>query len=306
MSRWLLKNQQQKLKVLGSLVALSSLFFLLKSQSWDEILNAVQQVSWQRFLLALGLLFISRFFTVGRWYVLLRSGGVNISFSQATSITFTGLFASNFLPSTVGGDLVRIGGVLQFGYDRAVSTASVLVDRLIGMAGMIMVLPVGLLSFSRWYTTQPAILSLSLPVLVERAKDALKKFFVAFQIWLKKPLSLFSSLLFTWGHMFCLFGALKVLSGGLHEEISFWTLAGIWSLAYFVTLIPISVNGYGLQELSLTYLLSNVGAMTLTHSLVIALLIRIVFILASLPGAFYLSSILASIRSDEKVHEKNI
>ena len=298
MSRWLLKDQQQKLKVLGSLVAFGSLFFLLKSQSWDEILDAVQQVSWQRFVFALGLLFVSRFFTVARWYVLLRSGGVNISFAQATSITFTGLFSSNFLPSTVGGDLVRIGGVLQFGYDRAISTASVLVDRLIGMAGMVMVLPLGLFSFLNWYTAQA--FAFSTPAFAEKARNGLKKFFNAFQIWLKKPLSLIGSLAFTWGHMLCLFGALYVFSGGLHEKITFWTLAGIWSLAYFVTLIPISVNGYGLQELSLTYLLSNVGGMTLTHSLVIALLIRIVFVIASLPGAFYLSSILASIRSNEK------
>ena len=304
MSRWLLNNRQQKLKVLGSLIALGSLFFLLKSQSWDEILDAVQQVSWQRFALALGLLFVSRFFTIGRWYALLRSGGVKISFSQAASITFTGLFASNFLPSTVGGDLVRIGGVLQFGYDRAVSTASVLVDRLIGMAGMVMVLPLGLLSFSRWYTAQA--LTISAPTLFEKIRDALKKFFNAFQIWLKKPLSLLGSLAFTWGHMLCLFGALYVLSGGLHEGITFWELAGIWSLAYFVTLIPISVNGYGLQELSLTYLLSNVGGMTITHSLVIALLIRIVFIIASLPGAFYLSSILSSIRSNNSFDEETL
>lgn len=306
MSAWFQRHRQQIFKVLGSLIAFGSLFFLLKSQSWDAILDAVQQVSWQRFVLALGLLFLSRFFTVGRWYVLLRSGGVDISFGQATSITFTGLFASNFLPSTVGGDLVRIGGVLQFGDDRVVSTASVLVDRLVGMAGMVMVLPVGIFSFSQWYTRQSTFLSVTFPALVEKVRQGFAKFLTAFQIWLKKPLSLVGSLLFTWGHMLCLFGALKVLSGGLHENISYWTLAGIWSLAYFVTLIPISVNGYGLQELSLTYLLSNVGGMTLTHSLVIALLSRIVFVVASLPGAFFLSSIMATIRSDKELYEEGV
>ncbi len=308
MSIWLRKNQQQKLKGLGSLVALGSLFFLLKQQSWSEIFDAVQQVTWLRFLFAVGLLFLSRFFTIGRWYVLLRTGGVNISLAEASSITFTGLFASNFLPSTVGGDLVRIGGVLQFGHDRSVSTASVLVDRLVGMFGMTMVLPIGLLSFSRWYLAPPELAfgAFSLSPFIDKLSNAFKKFFNAFKIWLKKPFSLFVSLLFTWGHMLCLFGALRVMVVGLDEGVFFWELAGIWSLAYFVTLIPISVNGYGLQELSLTYLLSNVGGMSLTHSLVIALLIRIVFVIASLPGAFFLSSILASIRSDKELYEEAI
>ena len=155
MSAWFCKNQQEVFKILGSLVALGSLFFLLKQQSWDDIFDAVQQISWQRFLLVLGLLFFSRFFVIGRWYILLHSSGIKMGFGQATTITFTGLFASNFLPSTVGGDLVRIGGTIQLGYDRAISTASVLVDRLIGMVGMTMLAPVGLLSLFQWYTTHP-------------------------------------------------------------------------------------------------------------------------------------------------------
>lgn len=308
MSVWLRDNRQQIFKVLGSLLALGSLFFLLKQQSWDEILDAVQQISWQRFALALGLLFVSRFFTVGRWYVLLRSAGINMPFGKASAITFTGLFASNFLPSTVGGDLVRIGGTIQQGYDRAIGTASVLLDRLVGMAGMTMMAPVGLWYFWGWYTVHPGALwgAVAMPGFVDKIWRSLKKFFDAFQIWWKKPGSLLGSLLLTWGHMFCLFGALKLMSDGLGETISYWELAGLWSLAYFITLIPISVNGYGLQELSLTYLLSNVGGVALTHSVVIAFLIRLIFIIASLPGAFYLSSFLPSVKADKDLYEKGI
>ena len=308
MSDWLRKNRQQIFKVLGSLIALGALFFLLKAQSWDEVLDAVLQISWQRFAMVLGFMLVSRFFIIGRWYALLRSAGIEMRFREATSLTFTGLFASNFLPSTVGGDLVRIGGVLQLGYDRTISTASVLVDRLVGMLGMTMLAPLGLVSLFEWRSAHPELINnlISLPVFFEKIGAAFKKFFLSLQIWLKKPMSLVVSLLFTWGHMLCLFAALYIISVGLGESISYWELAGIWSLAYFVTLIPISVNGYGLQELSLTYLLSNVGGMTLTHSLVIALLVRIIFIIASLPGAFFLSSVMASIRSNKELYEEGI
>ncbi len=231
MSNWLRKNRQQIFKVLGSLLAFGSLFFLIESQSWDEIFDAVQQISWQRFALVLGLIFLSRFFVIARWYALLRSAGIQMRFREATSLTFTGLFASNFLPSTVGGDLVRIGGVLQLGYDRTISTASVLVDRLVGMLGMTMLAPVGLVSLFQWLSTHPELIntSISFPLLFKKLVDAFKKFFNALTIWLKKPLSLLVSLLFTWGHMFCLFAALQIISTGLREQIPFWELAGIWS-----------------------------------------------------------------------------
>ena len=308
MNNWIQNNRQQIFKVLGSLMALGSLFFLLEQQSWGDILDAVKQVSWQRFLLVFGLIMISRFFVVGRWYILLRSSGIEMGFGQSARITFTGLFASNFLPSTVGGDLVRIGGTIQLGHDRAISTASVLVDRLVGMLGMTMLAPLGLLSLFQWYSTHPELgrSAISIPAVFQKILNAFKKFIKALQIWIKKPLSLFGSLLLTWGHMLCLFTALQIMSIGLGEYIPFWELAGIWSLAYFITLIPISVNGYGLQELSIAYLLSNIGGFSLASSLAIALLIRIVFIIASLPGAFFLSSILASIRSDKELYEEAI
>ena len=171
-----------------------------------------------------------------------------------------------------------------------------------------MLAPVGLLSLFQWYATHPELASsaVSISAFFEKVLDAFSKFFKALQIWLKKPLSLVGSLLFTWGHMLCLFASLQIMAVGLGEQIAFWELAGIWSLAYFITLVPISVNGYGLQELSITYLLSNVGGFSLTHSLVIALLIRIVFIIASLPGAFFLPSILSSIRSNKEFYEESI
>ncbi len=67
-----------------------------------------------------------------------------ISFRQSLRITFAGLFASNFLPTTIGGDVVRLAGAIQYELDAATSTASLVVDRLVGMAGMAMMVPFSL------------------------------------------------------------------------------------------------------------------------------------------------------------------
>jgi uncharacterized membrane protein YbhN (UPF0104 family) len=83
------------------------------------------------------------------------------------------------------------------------------------------------------------------------------------------------------------------------DHVSYWLIAGLWSLTYFVTLVPISVNGYGVQELSLTFLLSKFGGLSHSESLTIAVLIRLLFIITSLPGAFFLPSILASMNNQQ-------
>ncbi len=59
--------------------------------------------------------------------------------------------------------------------------------------------------------------------------------------------------------MLCLFFILQLLLGGIGEDMPLWLIGGLYSLVYFVTLIPISVNGYGLQEISMTLIFSNFG-----------------------------------------------
>ena len=80
-----------------------------------------------------------------------------------------------------------------------------------------------------------------------------------FSIWLRKPGFLLAALACTWIHMLCLFGSIYIFVDDLGTHVSFWLIAGLWSITYFITLIPISINGYGLQELSMTLIFSNLG-----------------------------------------------
>ena len=75
------------------------------------------------------------------------SAGTGITLRQSTHLTFAMLFASNFLPTTIGGDVVRLAGALRLGFDQAISVASLVVDRLVGMTGMAMALLLGLPDF---------------------------------------------------------------------------------------------------------------------------------------------------------------
>jgi hypothetical protein len=290
------------LRGLGTLATLGLLVYLLYQQGWNEILAAIRQIPPLYFILAFILILISRFAVVARWHVLLHSAGIGIRFSNTTRITFAGLFASNFLPTTIGGDVVRLIGAVQLGYDSAICTASLVVDRLVGMAGMLITTPLclpGLPSAkpgAAILTTPALVLSLALPPrlhrLWEKGRQLLKRFLQALVIWTRRPVSLAQSLAWTGIHMLCVFAILHLCLSGMGESISFWLVAGLYSLVYLVTLIPISINGYGLQEISMTFVFAQMGKVSMSSALTTALLFRTIVMLASLPGALFVPGML--------------
>jgi len=281
-------SRQTLLRLLGSLLSGGLIAFLVWQNRADG-LAALSRVSPFQLLAAFCLIAASRLFITLRWHVLLRSAGVKIPLRQTLSLVFTGLFASNFLPTTIGGDVVRLAGAIQMGYDRAICLASIAADRVVNMLGMSLAAPLGLAQvFS--LPTAPA---LSFPPLAQKARDFALRTLRSFSLWFKTPGALALSLLFALAHMLCTFGASALLLNALGANVSFWQLVGLLSLAYFITLIPISINGYGLQEFSVTYLLSTFAGVSLPVSALLALLHRLLMVTASLPGAFTLPGVLA-------------
>lgn len=290
---WFSKNKNLILRVFGTALAILLIVLLIEREGWNEITSSLKEISLPIFALALLSLLVSRLFVILRWHVLLRSGGVDIPFSRTAQLTLTGLFASNYLPTTIGGDVVRLGGAMRLGYDRAVCLASIAADRVIGMAGMFCAVPFGLIP--AWSTLSATTIQLSaMPPLVAKITDFIRRTLHSFSIWLKQPTALVSSLLCTWGNMVFIFASLYILIEGLGEHVPYSLIAGLWSLTYFVTIMPVSINGYGVQELTLAFLLSRVAGVSPAASLAVAVLIRIVFLLASLPGAAFLPSVLSA------------
>jgi len=256
MSAWWTRNRQRIFQLVGTILAVLLLAILLNDADWNEIAAAFREVKTSDLFWVLLLFLISRTSMALRWHVLLRSGGIDLHVKDSISLTFTGLFASNFLPSTIGGDVVRLAGVMQMGYDRAVCLASIAADRLIGMTGMIMVLPIGVAhSWSLLGMVTPAFFSAA--AWFKRPIVFLKRTLFVFRLWLKKPASLLGSLAFTWLHMLCLFGSIYIFISDLGNHASFWMIAGLWSITYFITLLPISVNGFGVQELAFTFFMAK-------------------------------------------------
>jgi glycosyltransferase 2 family protein len=129
--------------------------------------------------------------------------------------------------------------------------------------------------------------------------DFTRKTLSNFGLWTRHPGALGLSFLFTCLHMLCLFTSIWMLLDGMGQSISWIQVAGIWSLVYFITLMPVSVNGYGLQEISTTLLYVRLGGLSTEASVTIALLVRTLQMVTSLPGAFFVGGILAA-RQEKK------
>lgn len=299
------------LRLGGTVIALTMLLFLLSEQGWDEILLAMKKITIWQFALALALQLLSRLAVCARWHVLLRGAGLPVSFGQTTRLTFAGLFATNFLPTTIGGDVVRLAGAVQLRFDSATSAASLVVDRLVGMAGMAMALLLGLPAFQA-ALRESGTGGLPAPILavagvsgrvhlqaetrklLERLINFFGRMLKSIKLWVSQPSSLLQALGFTWLHMLCLFASLWLLLFGMEEPVSFWLIAGMWSAVYFITLLPVSINAYGLQELSMAFIFTRIAGVSASSALSLAILIRTLFMLASLPGAAFVPGIMAA------------
>ena len=288
----------------GTIIALGLMVWLLSRQGWGEIWEDIQQIGLVRFLLSIGLLFGSRFMISLRWYALLRGAGEQVSYRSSLKITYAGLFSNNFLPSTIGGDVVRLAGAMQAGWDGAIAAASLVIDRLVGMAGMATFFPFALPTILQYYNAAASHpnsgwalgMAAAEPSKFQKGWQKVKRIvgriWNSILLWVRKPKSLIMPLIATFGHMLFTFGMVSVILSGLDENLPYFQIGGLWVVVYFITLIPISIAGLGVQELVIVFAYHTMGGVTEAHSLTLALLFRTMMMLSSLPGAVFVPGML--------------
>jgi hypothetical protein len=282
------------LRLAGTAIAFGVVAFLVW-RNWRDVMAAFQSLDMVYLLAAFGLGLLSRLSVTLRWYTLLRVVLPRVRFWTVFKLSFVGLFASNVLPTTIGGDVVKLAGGVQAGMDSALVTASLVVDRLLGLSTMGTFLPL-----SVWQVSQAGGVAGAMVAPASffarvwgKARDFLVKTWMSLRLWFKNPPGLLLAAFFSYVHMACLFTMILLILNGLGETISWWTAGSLWVLVYFISLVPISINGLGLQEASLTLIFTTFAGISDPASLVLALLMRIIFVIASLPGALFLPGMMS-------------
>ena len=299
-----IKQQKQPWwRWLITIASLALFVYVISKQGWNDFFNTLKKASLSDALAGLVLLFISRLAVAARWQALLQVSKKRINYWDNLKLTYAGLFATNFLPTSIGGDLVRFIGMAQRGIDSALVLASLIMDRVVGLIGMSVIMPSGVYLLTHpfgitLYTliSHPWVVSAGFfPAVAniwEKLIRFLQKTLKDLVFWLKRPKNLMLSLLFTFVHMLLLFSMLWMFLKAVGEETPYWVVASLYSLSYLATLIPLSIGGLGIQEMSITYLYSHFGGVSLQAGLALAVLTRMAFVLNSLPGALFLPEIM--------------
>lgn len=151
----------KKLLLKGAVSAIL-IWLLLRHTDTEAVVEQLLDVGWRAFVLATLLLAALSFPATLRWQAVLRALGRRLDFAHGWRMVMIGLFFNQVLPSSVGGDAVRIWQVRRDGIDLRTAINGVVIDRLMALGILFL------------------IMALSLPALFEIIPDSTARVAVAF------------------------------------------------------------------------------------------------------------------------------
>lgn len=133
---------KQVWKVIRTLFSVVLLGWIIRRANFAEIGTALTDANLSLIALAVCMPVLGSIISVLRWYTLLlaqATDGQTVSISYLVQSYFVGRFFNNFLPSTIGGDAVRVYDVYRAGFSKSAALTTTLLDRGIGLVMLVLV-----------------------------------------------------------------------------------------------------------------------------------------------------------------------
>ncbi|HWG08541.1 MAG TPA: lysylphosphatidylglycerol synthase transmembrane domain-containing protein [Solirubrobacteraceae bacterium] len=263
------------------------------------------------FLAAVGLVFVALVVGGCRWLLLLRGADLDVRVGAVARIYSVATFSNTFLPTSVGGDVTRTLLVARRGTLLTRAAVSVVVDRLGGLAGLLgmawlafafqsATVPDGAQVFLAWVTAAVVVGSALVATAVFRsprlARALVPQRFISHAVeirallrgYAREPWTMFVVLCASLLYQALISLGLVMLADSIGVHLAYATAAVVLALVTVVTLIPISIGGFGVREGSYVVLLggASIGA---TDAALISILSVAVLFVVSLPGAVMLA-----------------
>jgi|GEM_PF-465811 uncharacterized protein (TIRG00374 family) len=121
------------------ILAATILFFIFKDNDWAKF--GAEFKNADPFWICLGFISIGLGLFLGalRWNCLLRVQGIVLPYPKTAAFTLIGVFFSQFLPASTGGDVIKIFYILKEAPDRkARATLSIILDRVLGLLAVLL------------------------------------------------------------------------------------------------------------------------------------------------------------------------
>lgn len=115
------------------------LWFIFSKIDTQKTLEVLKSADLSYIALAGGMFFIIHMIILWRWVIFIRALELDVDIVTITRYFFIGLFGNLFLPSAVGGDIIKILGLCKNSSQKPKVVASVLLDRLSGFAAIVII-----------------------------------------------------------------------------------------------------------------------------------------------------------------------
>ncbi len=265
------------LRLCGTAAVLTLLFYFLP---FERLWAALRRVPLGLWVVVLGGYMGTHMVGVIKWRLLVNLAGAELSFVQAARCYSSGLFATLFLPSIVGGDIVRMGLALRLARNRAGALLGSLLDRLLDTTALACVAALGALLLPgaldprsrRIFWAVIALVALavaaSLAVFLltpsRRFSYKMRRRFVRLRQAVRSMSCRPQYVLLALALGVAMQTSLVVLTAviaagcGLHVLLRVWLFA--WPLAKLSALLPLTQAGIGLRAMALGALAAPFGA----------------------------------------------
>ena len=224
-----------------------------------------------------------------RWGLLLAAQGLGFGFRWLTGSFLVATFFNNFLPSNIGGDVIRIADTASASGSKTLATTVVLIDRGIGLLGLVLLAAVGATAVPGlldegggrigpgllWLAFGGAVLVAAPVLLMPRALPRLlQPVRVVHPEWIDErldrldgalgrfreaPAALFGCFLGAVAVQAVLVGFYLAIARSMSIPISFSELAVIVPISFLVQMLPVSVNGFGVREATFGFYFARLG-----------------------------------------------
>jgi uncharacterized protein (TIRG00374 family) len=298
------------LRILISLSLLVLLLWLARG-NFSEIRRHLVNVKVPLFILAFFLFLTGLIFMAWRLKVLLSVHQVLFSVRRMFSLTLVGYFFTNFMPTSIGGDIVKGYYISQKNKQKSLAYATVFFDRAVGMFSVALIaavtlfimreeiehtfifLAVGLLLAGSglfiWAIMHKQMLkkvtrALGIARLLRFLKlDAiLKKAYDVLTVYKKHKKVVAGALFLSILAQFIGFLSIFTLARSLSVYVPLGKVFLVMPVIFIISMLPVTMNGLGLREWGFKFFLT--GDIGESAALSLSLLYLAAFLLASLIG----------------------
>lgn len=279
-------------------------YFIFKYIDFNQLYAILAKSHGGYILLALFAQLASTLLAAYRWRLIMKRLGFHEKVSFYVQSYFRGTFFNQVLPSSIGGDAVRIIDLVRRGYAKKEAFYGVFVDRVVGLVGLLVL---NLIAVILFYGIFPDWLS-NLILLITLGGIAgfvlmlnLDKFTFLANL---KGLDLLHRLGLRLQELYHS-KSLMLLHIGTSVIVHFFTVVAIYFLAlsvdvwvnpavfliavppvFLLTIVPISLAGWGVREGAMVGILMLVG-IAKAKILAVSILYGILLIISALPGAWF-------------------